>query len=62
MLCPVDLAACDHPDCRAGVCDRADAPCVAVCWACGVVDEHVVDGFCVTCLSVFATDRAGEKA
>jgi hypothetical protein len=62
MLCPVDLAACDHHDCRSGVCERTDAACVTVCWACGAVDEHVVDGFCVTCLSVFAAPRAAEKA
>jgi hypothetical protein len=61
VLCPVDLHACDRPDCRGGGCERADAARVAVCWACGAVDEHVVDGFCVTCLSVFATDREDAK-
>lgn len=58
MLCPVDLDACDHPDCRSGHCDRADAACLSVCWACGAVDRHVVDGLCVTCLSVFTAPRS----
>ncbi len=52
MLCPVDLAACDRPECRSGVCERADDAALTICWSCGAVEsEGVVAGICVACVA-----------
>jgi len=52
MLCPVDLAICDRPDCRSGVCERTNDATLAVCWVCGGVEsEGVVAGICVACVA-----------
>ena len=52
MLCLVDLAVCDRPECRSGVCERADDAMLAICWECGAVESKgVVAGICVACVA-----------
>ncbi len=61
MLCPVDLAACDRPQCRGGHCQRADGVRLAVCSECGAVEERLLAGVCIACLALFAPVTAAEE-
>ena len=62
MLCPVDLAPCERPECRGGQCARADAAPLAMCWECGCLDESgIVAGVCVACAAAYAPVRIEEE-
>jgi len=55
MLCPLDVSACRRPECQGGVCARADAAVLAICWECGSIeDQGVTNGICVACVAAVA--------
>jgi hypothetical protein len=62
MLCPVDLAPCLRAECRCGLCGRADAVALAVCWECGSIEaQGMVAGICVACAAAAVPARNEEE-
>jgi hypothetical protein len=61
MLCPVDLAMCHRPECQSGLCARADAAVLAVCWECGSIEDRgVIVGICAACIAAAVPAPATE--